>query len=82
MNELKIGDVVRLKSGGPNMIIENIDKKAMGATADKVFSTDTLYAWVQWFDKNKNPKKGVYALTSLEKAPKRRRRASVEFIPL
>ena len=40
MNQFKNGDVVRLKSGGPKMTVENIARDATGS----------LYAWCVWFD--------------------------------
>lgn len=41
-NAFKPGDVVRLKSGGPNMTIEKIGQTAM-------FDEDAV--WVVWFEK-------------------------------
>lgn len=55
MSELKIGDVVQLKSGGPLMTIDSIGELS-GAQA----------AWVSWFDKTHNEKSGSYPLTSLK----------------
>ena len=56
--EIKVGDVVRLKSGGPEMTVKNIGK----GTLD-----DQLLAWCDWFD-GKKPMKDSFPLTSLEKA--------------
>jgi len=56
MSELKIGDVVVLKSGGPEMTINTI-----GETEYEDFDS----AWCVWFDKNKQVK-GVFPMTSLK----------------
>lgn len=53
--ELKIGDVVQLKSGGPSMTLEEID-----------FTGGALCAWFE----GKKVEKRTFQLTSLEKAKK------------
>jgi len=64
MSELKIGDVVQLKSGGPVMTIDNIGPLANSGD-------DRQHAWVSWFDKNE-PKNGFYPISSLKKYAGRR----------
>ena len=73
MSELKIGDVVTLKSGGPKMTIDNIGGNSMTGEGG------TITAWVSWFDAKMQPQKGSYPLTSLKhyQAPKR---AGVKFV--
>ena len=67
MSELKIGDVVRLKSGGPVMTIDDIDRLTISE------KDAPLYAWVSWFDSKNNPHSGNYPITSLKiyTAPKK-----------
>jgi len=57
MEELKIGDVVRLKSGGPAMTIADI--------RDYQGSRDG--AFCEWLDDVKKKQSAVFALRSLEK---------------
>ena len=58
-DDLKAGDTVQLKSGGPYMTIDRIDKK---------FASDSQNsAHCSWFDEKKNPKNGWFTLTSLNK---------------
>lgn len=56
-DEIKAGDTVQLKSGGPLMTVEQVATRAGGGIA----------AWCQWFEKNKL-ETGVFPLTSLELA--------------
>ncbi len=56
MSELKIGDVVQLKSGGPQMTIDTIGE---------TMYEDYQSAWCTWFDKN-TEQKGTFPLTSLQ----------------
>jgi len=58
-NDLKVGDVVQLKSGGPKMTIEGIGKYGMGATRDR--------AKCLWFDGAKRFE-DLFELTTLTKA--------------
>ncbi len=58
-HEFKDGDVVRLKSGGPEMTIEGIDKYGTGATRDN--------AKCVWFE-GKNLKSAVFELHTLTTA--------------
>lgn len=44
-NQFQPGNVVRLKSGGPLMTVEQVGQDAAGR--DRV--------WCKWFDKNSNP---------------------------
>lgn len=54
--EFKIGDVVQLKSGGPKMTIDAIDKFGMGATHNQ--------ARCVWFDGTKRVE-GLFELQAL-----------------
>lgn len=53
---MKVGDIVRLKSGGPDMTIGNI--------------TDE-FAYCQWFNKENDAKDGSYRLDALDLKPHR-----------
>jgi uncharacterized protein YodC (DUF2158 family) len=57
MSELKVGDIVQLKSGGPKMTVDRIFKDAFGAMA----------ARCSWFEENK-PMTQSFPLTSLNSA--------------
>ncbi|PYE89603.1 DUF2158 domain-containing protein [Phyllobacterium leguminum] len=57
--EIKVGSVVRLKSGGPHMTVSSVGKPTY---------SDTMSAWCDWFVQDKAPWKkdqGVFPLTSL-----------------
>jgi uncharacterized protein YodC (DUF2158 family) len=56
MNEIKVGDVVQLKSGGPKMTVSQTGNTAFGDTV--------VHAWCDWFEGNKKMD-GVFPLTSL-----------------
>lgn len=59
-SDIKVGDVVRLKSGGPNMTVSQIDK---------VYDTDEhLSAWCSWFEGTKAMEK-TFSVVVLMKAP-------------
>jgi len=61
--EIKAGDVVTLKSGGPKMTVSTVSVKHMGGT--------DLHAWCDWFVQDKAPWKkdnGVFPLSSLKLA--------------
>jgi uncharacterized protein YodC (DUF2158 family) len=53
--EIKVGEVVQLKSGGPKMTVSQIGK-TMGGTVD--------HAWCDWFEGTKKMD-GTFPLTSL-----------------
>lgn len=53
MDEIKIGDVVLLKSGGPNMTVEKIQ--------------DNDLADCLWFDQDKNLQRNTFSLNVLKK---------------
>lgn len=55
-HEFKAGDVVRLKSGGPDMTVEDIGKYGMGATTDR--------AKCVWFEGTKR-KDDLFELATL-----------------
>jgi len=57
MAQIKAGDVVRLKSGGPRMTVSKVDILAFGGTE--------LTAWCDWFEGNKKCN-GTFHLHSLE----------------
>lgn len=57
-DQLAVGDVVELKSGGPQMTIENIGKYGMAATHDQ--------AKCVWFDGKKRVSE-LFELASLKK---------------
>lgn len=56
--EIKVGDKVRLKSGGPNMMVDHVGPEYDGGP-DR--------AWCEWFDEKRHPQKKDFALTSVEK---------------
>jgi uncharacterized protein YodC (DUF2158 family) len=56
--EFNVGDVVRLKSGGPEMTIEGIGKHGLGAVHDN--------AKCVWFE-GKKRMEGVFELVTLSK---------------
>ncbi len=58
MGELRIGDVVQLKSGGPEMTIREIDNYSGGGPKDE--------ALCEWFAETTN-KRATFKLTSLLK---------------
>jgi uncharacterized protein YodC (DUF2158 family) len=60
--ELKAGDVVQLKSGGPHMTIEGIGKYGMGAATDQ--------AKCVWFEGTKR-NEGYFELHMLSKVQPR-----------
>ena len=56
MSEIKAGDVVRLKSGGPWMTVSQVDKDTFG----------TMTAWCHWHDEKKfDAKEGTFPLNPL-----------------
>jgi uncharacterized protein YodC (DUF2158 family) len=57
-NEIKPGDVVQLKSGGPLMTVNSVEAEYGGTT---------VKAWCTWFD-GKKECNGAYPLHSLNKA--------------
>ena len=58
--EIKVGDKVRLKSGGPEMMVDQIDTG---------FGGGALRAYCEWFNEKHEPQYKDFALTSLEKVP-------------
>lgn len=57
MDEIKIGDIVRLKSGSPLMTVDSIEEHG--------HNTSVAKANCVWFE-GTNQKKALFALTSLE----------------
>ncbi|GAN75433.1 hypothetical protein Apmu_0359_05 [Acidiphilium multivorum AIU301] len=58
-NQIKVGDVVRLKSGSPAMTVNKIDIPASFGVSSGVQS-----AWCEWFNNGKM-ESSVFPLTSL-----------------
>lgn len=57
MSDVKVGDVVRLKSGGLAMVVTSVEDYL-----------GTMSVYCEWQDpKTGDPKTGVFALTSVEK---------------
>lgn len=56
-NEFKPGDVVRLKSGGPNMTVTSVGEDFGG----------TMSVFVTWFDDKQKPQSGSYPLPTVER---------------
>lgn len=54
-NQIKIGDVVQLKSGGPKMVVDNV-RDDLG----------TLTAWCSWFSADKK-EESRFPVTSLKR---------------
>lgn len=54
--DIKVGDVVKLKSGGPTMTVETI-----------TYRSEFLVAEVVWFDASDEEKSGRFLITSLNK---------------
>jgi uncharacterized protein YodC (DUF2158 family) len=60
-DEIILGDMVELKSGGPLMTVENIGKYGMGSTKDQ--------AKCVWFE-NKKRMEALFELHTLKKSSK------------
>lgn len=58
--EIKVGDIVRLKSGGPDMTVDEIGHY-------RFTDPQSLSAKCSWFDSKNERKKDVFPLTSLTK---------------
>lgn len=54
--EIEIGSVVQLKSGGPAMTVANLGESQLG----------TMTAWCEWFDEKRQPRKETFTLTVLK----------------
>ena len=57
-DEIEVGDVVRLKSGGPNMTVVQISRTQ--------FDTE-LSVWCEWFDEKNKAHKETFKLVAVEK---------------
>jgi len=60
MSDIQVGDVVTLKSGGPEMTVTEVSAIGDGGT---------MCVWTEWFDDKKNAKTGNFSLTSVAKKP-------------
>jgi uncharacterized protein YodC (DUF2158 family) len=58
--DIKKGDMVRLKSGGPTMMVDSV-----GSTE----WTPDVRVWCEWFDDKNNAQSKDFAITSVEKVP-------------
>lgn len=63
-NKFSIGDLVKLKSGGPDMVVHNMEHE-LGVTPDGPFNG---YIICKWIDDNKQPHSEVYHQDSLVSA--------------
>jgi uncharacterized protein YodC (DUF2158 family) len=50
--ELRIGDTVRIKSGGPLMTVTNTGEIELGP--------EGIHVWCTWFNDKKQPENGVF----------------------
>ncbi|MGA9057478.1 MAG: DUF2158 domain-containing protein [Terriglobia bacterium] len=57
MDEIKTGDVVQLKSGGPRMTVSEVGRSMGGVPT----------AWCDWFEGNK-ALKGSFPISSLKRS--------------
>lgn len=55
------GDTVRLKSGGPKMVVDDIGEGDWGTSGE-------TRVWCEWFDEKNIAQRKDFALTSVEKA--------------
>lgn len=60
-DKIKKGDMVRVRSGGPKMMVEDIGSSWGGEGDTRV--------WCEWFDEKNVAQKKDFALTSVEKVP-------------
>lgn len=59
MSDVQVGDVIRLKSGGPNMAVTSVEDHY-----------GTMSVFCEWYnEKTGKADTGVFALTSVEKVP-------------
>jgi uncharacterized protein YodC (DUF2158 family) len=61
MSDIKIGDTVRLKSGGPTMTVTSIGESGMMGSGPK-------HAYVTWFTKDGKLESDSFPLDALEPA--------------
>lgn len=55
---IKVGDVVRLKSGGPAMTVTNVGEAHMSGV---------MSVWCAWFDQKQSKQTGTFPVASVEK---------------
>lgn len=55
---IKAGDVVKVRSGGPDMTVSNVDQDVGGVVT----------AWCHWFADNSNPHTGTFPVVVLDKS--------------
>ena len=56
--EIKPGDVIQLKSGGPLMTASSVGEAHM---------TGDMTVWCEWFDDKKQAQKGTFSLIAVKK---------------
>ena len=57
--EIKAGDIVVLKSGGPAMTVSEVGY-------EQGYESGPESAWCDWFDDKKQPQRKVFRLSSLQ----------------
>jgi uncharacterized protein YodC (DUF2158 family) len=57
-DSIQVGDVVRLKSGSPNMTVTSVGEDLGG----------TMTVWCAWFDQKAAQQSGAFPLLAVEKA--------------
>jgi uncharacterized protein YodC (DUF2158 family) len=70
--EIALGDVVRLKSGGPKMTVVAIDVAEI---------TEEPSVWCEWFDEDKVAKSATFSLIAVEKVAPRRDIPNIRYGP-
>lgn len=63
-NQFNVGDIVKLKSGGPDMTVQDLEKSSIGFTIEAPREFNGYYS-CQWFA-GKKLESGVFPEESLE----------------
>lgn len=58
--DIQKGDMVRLKSGGPKMMVNDVGESGFGGGGG-------IRVWCEWFDDKDVPQAKDFAITSVEK---------------
>jgi uncharacterized protein YodC (DUF2158 family) len=66
MDQISIGSVVQVKSGGPSMTVESFARKVVGHGMDARNVEDKDRVNCQWFDKDGELKSGFFPVASLK----------------